>query len=251
MRQAAAHSLIVARRNLLQLPRTPQLLVFTAVQPVMFVLLFSYVFGGAIRIPGLKYIDFLIPGIVVQTVAFGTMTTAVGLAEDLSKGIVDRFRSLPISRVAVIAGRVIADAARTAFTVLLIIAVGSLIGFRFHAGPAAAVGVVAIGILFGFAFSWVAVNIGLRVGNPESAQAASFLWLFPLTFASSAFVPPETMPRLLRAFAEANPITKVIDALRVLVLGGPAARAVLTALAWIVGILFVFAPLAVRRFRRM
>lgn len=241
----------MTRRNLLRYVRLPQLLVFSTVQPVMFVLLFAFVFGGAIDVPGLNYIDYLMPGIFVQAVVFGATQTGVGLADDLSRGMVDRFRSLPMARSAVLAGRTLADTIRNAFVVTLMTGVGSLIGFRFGGGLWRIIPVVALAVAFGFAFSWVSATIGMAVGDPESAQAGGFIWVFPLVFASSAFVPPETMPSWLQSFAAINPITLTVDALRALAHGGPFARPLLGALAWITGILLVFVPLAVNRYRRI
>lgn len=251
VRRALSHTQAITWRNLMQIPRNPQLLIFMVVQPIMFVVLFAFVFGGAITTPGLDYIDFLIPGILVQTVAFGTTNTSVGLAEDLSKGLVDRFRSLPIARSAVLAGRVAADTIRTTLTVVIIITVGYLLGFDFQAGPVAALGMIGLAVAFGMAMSWIAAVVGLRVSTPEAAQSAGFIWIFPLTFASSVFVPTESMPGWLQPLADANPITIVADALRALALGGPTATVVWQALAWIAAIAGVFAPLAIRAYRRV
>ena len=184
----------ITRRNLLHVVRTPQLLAFASLQPVIFVLLFRYVFGGAISVQGASYIDYLIPGIFVQTVLFGGNATAVGLAQDLREGIIDRFRSLPMARSAVLAGRTLADLARNVITVALMVAAGTAAGFRFHAGPAAAVAALAWVLAFGYAFSWVFATIGLVTRNPEAAQLAAGLPLFMLIFASSAFVPVRSMP---------------------------------------------------------
>lgn len=243
-------ALVMTKRNLLKYLRLPQLLVFSTIQPVMFVLLFTYVFGGAISVGTGNYVDFLIPGILIQTVVFGSTQTGVGLADDLSKGMVDRFRSLPMARSAVLAGRTLSDTARNVFVVLLITAIASLIGFRFHAGPLAAVGALAMAVSFGLAFSWISATIGLAVGDAESAQTASFVWLFPLIFASSSFVPVSTMPGWLQAFAKVNPVTSGVNAVRALSLGGPTATDVWQSLAWIVGILAVFVPLSVRHYHR-
>jgi ABC-2 type transport system permease protein/oleandomycin transport system permease protein len=249
-RRVLSHTAAITWRNLMQIPRNPQLLVFMVIQPIMFVVLFAYVFGGAITTPGLDYIDFLIPGILVQTVAFGTTATSVGLSEDLSKGLIDRFRSLPMARSAVLAGRVAADTIRTTATAVIIVGVGYLLGFDFHAGPVPAVGMIALAVAFGMAMSWIAALVGLSVRNPEAAQSAGFIWIFPLTFASSVFVPTGSMPGWLQAFADANPITIVADALRALALGGPTATVTWQAVAWIAGITAVFAPLAIRAYRR-
>ena len=241
----------VTRRNLYRYIRVPTLLLFSTIQPVMFVLLFTYVFGGSIDVPGVdRYIDYLIPGILVQTVVFGSTQTGVGLAEDLSRGMIDRFRSLPMARSAVLAGRTLSDSVRNLFVVGLMLLVGTVVGFRFHAGVGPALAAVGIALAFGLAFSWISALIGLSVRDVESAQAAGFVWVFPLVFASSAFVPVAGMPGWLQAFAKASPVTNTVDALRALCLGGPTATPVLRSLAWIVGILLVFVPLAVNRYRR-
>jgi ABC transporter DrrB family efflux protein len=245
------HSFTIARRDLIQVLRTPELLVFSAVQPIMFVLLFNYVFGGAIQTPGVEYIDFLIPGIVVMTVAFASFGTGIGLNVDLANGMVDRFRSLPIARSAYLTGRILADTVRIMGNVLLLAGVGVLLGLRFAAGPVPALGGFLLATAFGVAMAWVAALIGLAARNPETVNSVGFIWLLPLTFASSAFVPVATMPGWLRAFAEVNPITVNVDALRALVLGGPTATPVLQSLAWIGGITLVFWVLAVRRYRRI
>jgi ABC transporter DrrB family efflux protein len=246
-----ADAAAVTRRNLYRYVRVPTLLLFSTIQPIMFVLLFTYVFGGAIQVAGVdNYIDFLMAGILVQTVIFGSTQTGVGLAEDMSRGMVDRFRSLPMARSAVLAGRTLSDTVRNLFVVCLMLVVGTLVGFRFHAGVVPAVGAVGLALAFGLAFSWISALIGLSVRDVESAQAAGFVWVFPLVFASSAFVPIATMPGWLQAFADINPVTITVNALRALTLGGPTVRPVLEALAWIAGILLVFVPLAVNRYRR-
>jgi ABC-2 type transport system permease protein/oleandomycin transport system permease protein len=247
---AAADGLVLAKRNLVQIPRIPELLVFATIQPVMFVLLFRYVFGGAIDVGGISYVDFLMAGIFVQTVAFGSMTTGIGLAEDLQRGLVDRFRSLPMARSAVLTGRTIADLARNAFVVVVMLVVGLLVGFRPEAdltGWAAAIGLL---LLFSFAFSWVAATIALLVRSVEAVQQASFIWLFPLTFASSAFVQTDGMPGWLRTFADHQPLTQIIDTVRGFLLGQPVGSAGWQALAWCVGIVLVFVPLSVSLYRR-
>jgi ABC transporter DrrB family efflux protein len=248
---AVTDALAMTRRNLLRYVRVPNLLVFSTIQPVMFVLLFTYVFGGAVRIPGGSYKDFLLPGILVQTVIFGSTQTGVGLADDLSRGMIDRFRSLPMARSAVLAGRTLSDTVRNLFVVLLMIGVGLLIGFRFHAGFIAAVGAIVLAVLFGLAFSWISAYIGMAVRDVESAQTAGFIWIFPLVFASAVFVPVATMPGWLQSFARINPVTNTAEAVRALCQGGPTASHVLHSLAWIVGILLVFVPLSVRRYRRV
>ncbi len=243
-------TLVMTRRNLLRYVRLPQLLIFSTIQPVMFVLLFAFVFGGAIDVSGADYVDFLLPGIFVQAVVFGSTQTGVGLAEDLSKGMIDRFRSLPMARPAVLAGRTFADTVRNGFVLLLMTGVGYLIGFNFHNGLGNAVIALTIALLFGLAFSWISALIGMALKDVESAQAAGFVWVFPLVFASSMFVPVETMPDWLQAFAKVNPISIAVDAVRAFSLGTPAWAPLLKSLAWTFGILVVFVPLAVMRYRR-
>ncbi len=204
-------------RNLLQVVRNPQLAVIDTITPIMFVLLFAFVFGGAIQVPGGNYVDYLMPGIFVQTVVFGATGTAIGLAEDLQKGVVDRFRSLPMAPSAVLVGRTLSDALRNLYTVLVMTAVGYVIGFRFHGGLAGAVLALALVVGFGYAISWLSANIGLLAKSAQAAQGAIFIPVFPLTFASSAFVPVQTMPSWLRPIAEANPVTVVVNAARGLV----------------------------------
>ncbi len=241
---------VMARRNLLRIIRLPQLLVFATIQPVMFVLLFRFVFGGAIHVAHGSYVDYLIPGVMVQTVVFGATSTAVGLAEDMSKGIIDRFRSLPMSRSAVLAGRTIADLVRNIFVVLLMVGVGELVGFRFHNGFLPAVAAIGVALLLGYALSWVFALIGQEVSDPETAQLAGFLPVFPLVFASSVFTPIASMPGWLQAFARNQPITRVADTVRALTQGGPVASNLAWTVGWSLAILAVFMPLAVRRYIR-
>jgi len=247
---AVRDTLAVARRNLISYRRVPQLLVFSTIQPVVFVLMFRYVFGGAIQVPGIPYVDFLMPGIFVQTVVFGSMGTAIGLATDLKLGLIERFRSLPMARSAVLAGRTLADLVRNVFVVALMVAVGFAVGFRVHTNVFAFLAAMLLILLFGYAFSWIFATVGLVVGDAETAQAASFPVMAPLVFASTAFVPLESMPGWLQVFAEHQPVSVTVDAVRALVLGGPTASHVLQALAWCFGILAVAAPLAVSRYRR-
>lgn len=243
-------ALVVARRNLIALFRTPTTLVFSTVQPVIFVLMFRYVFGGAIRIPGVRYVDFLMPGIFVQTMTFGASNTGIALADDLRKGMIERFRSLPMTRSAVLAGRALADVVRNVLIITIMLTVGFAVGFRVHTNVFGLLSAVAVILLFGFAMSWLMALIGLRTGNPEAAQAAAFPLLGIMVFASSVFVSTRTMPGWLRAFADHQPVTDTVDAARALVLGGPTTGKVLAALAWSAGITAVFAVLAVRRYRR-
>jgi len=225
---ALSDAWVVTKYNLIAVPRVPELLVFLTIQPILFVVLFRYVFGGAINTPGLSYVDFLIPGIIVQTVAFGGITTGIGLAEDLQKGVIDRLRSLPMARYALLAGRTVADIGRNLFSIVLMVLVGFIVGFSFHDTDVAKIvaGVLLL-LLFGFAFSWIAALIGLSVPNAEVAQSAGFIWLFPLTFASSAFVPVDSMPDWLQAFADVNPVTQTVNAVRELWLGAPSGNAIL------------------------
>ncbi|MEM7738188.1 MAG: ABC transporter permease [Deinococcota bacterium] len=245
---------VLTKRNLLRYVRLPQLLIFSTLQPVLFVLLLAFVFGGAIDTSGVNYVNYLIPGILVQTVLIGASQTTVGLAEDLSKGVIDRFRSLPMARSAVLAGRTLADSTRNLFVVLLVVGVGTLIGFRFQGGLLAAIGAVLLVVLFGYAFSWISAYIGLLVKDPEAASVAGNVWVFPLIFASSVFVPTETMPDWLQTFANVQPISLTADAVRYLTSGGLAPgvdpAAVWQTIGWMLGILLVFVPLAVRQYRR-
>jgi ABC transporter DrrB family efflux protein len=248
---ALSDAWVVTKYNLIAVPRVPELLVFLTIQPILFVVLFRYVFGGAIATPGLSYVNFLIPGIIVQTVAFGGITTGIGLAEDLQKGVIDRLRSLPMARFALLAGRTVADIARNMFSIVLMVVVGIIVGFSFQDTDVAKVvaGVLLL-LLFGFAFSWIAALIGLSVPNAEVAQSAGFIWLFPLTFASSAFVPVDSMPDWLQAFAEVNPVTVTVNAVRELWLGMPSGNDILWSVLWSVGLIAIFAPLATLRYRR-
>lgn len=251
LRWAIADTLAVTWRNIKAMQRVPEVVVFSTIQPVIFVIMFRYVFGGAIDVPGVPYVDFLMPGIFVQTVAFGAVNTAVGLGEDLHKGLIERFRSLPMARSAVLAGRTLADLTRNVLVVAIMTTVGFIVGFRIHTNALAFLAAIAIVLLFSFALSWVFALIGLSAPNAEAAQASSFPILAVLVFASSAFVPTETMPGWLRVYAEHQPVSATVDAVRALVLGGPTTSEVLTAIAWSVGIVAVFAPLAIRRYRRV
>lgn len=247
---AAQDILNIVRRNLIKNYRLPQIVIFTTIQPVMLLLLFTFVFGGSIKIPGVKYVDYVVPAVLLQSVCFGSTSTGISLAVDLQQGMIDRFRSLPIARSAVLAGRTIADSVRTLFQLTLMVIVAYAIGFRFHAGPVAAVAMVALALFFGFSFSWISATIGLMVKEEEAVQAATFVWIFPLVFASSAFVPLLSLPGWLQSFARANPITSASDALRALALGGPTFTPVWHTLAWLGAILAVFTTLAVRTYRK-
>jgi ABC-2 type transport system permease protein/oleandomycin transport system permease protein len=252
VRRLVSDTAVIAQRNLLRLPRAPELLLAFTIQPIMFVLLFRYVFGGAIRTPGYRsYADFLIPGIIVQNIAFGGFTTAIGLNEDMTKGLIDRFRSLPMSRAAVLAGRTTSDVFTNALSMVILVVTGIIIGFSFHTDVLRVVGGVALLLLFGYAFSWFFALVGLLVRTPEAANSAGFIAVFPLTFISSAFVPVHSMPSVLRAFANVNPFTIVVNAMRSLWVGGPAGNSIWEAVVWAVGIIAVFSVLAVARYRRV
>ena len=247
---AVADTLTIAGRNLRTIVRVPQLLVFSTIQPVMLVLLFRYALGGAISTPGVRYVDYLMPGIFAQTVCFGALGTGIGLAVDVQSGLVERFRSRPMARSAVLAGRIVSDLVRNVFVVALMFAVGFAVGFRVHTPLPAFLGGLVVLLLFGCGLSAVFALLGLAVGNAESAQAAGFPVLAPLVFASSAFVPVRTMPGSLQVFAEHQPLSVAVDAVRALSLGGPTTGPVLGSLAWTAAIVGVFGPLAVRRYRR-
>ncbi len=243
-------ALVLARRHLIQIPRIPEELIFATIQPIMFVLLFRYVFGGAIAVSGTTYVNFLMAGIFVQTVIFGSTTTGIGLATDLQRGLVDRFRSLPMAKSAVLTGRTLADLIRNTFVVIVMWIVGLLVGFQPQGNVLFWLAAVGILLLTSFAFSWISATIGLAVRSVEAAQSAGFIWLFPLTFASSAFVPTQSMPTWLRTFAEHQPVTLIINAVRGLLLNHPDASTIWQAIAWCVGILVVFIPLAVWAYGR-
>ncbi len=240
----------VTGRNLRRLIRVPTLIAFATVQPVMFVVLFTYAWGGAIDTPGAdNYIDYALPGIWVLAIAFGASQTGVALADDLATGMIDRFRALPMARSAVLAGRVTADAVRNLFVLVLMTGVGHAIGFRFHAGLAAAASAIGLALLIGVAFSWIFALLGLLIRDAESAGIGGLLAVIPLIFTSSTFVPVGTFPGWLQAFAQVNPITVTVDALRALCLGGPTAAAVGQAVAWLGVLLLIAVPAAVVRYR--
>jgi ABC-2 type transport system permease protein/oleandomycin transport system permease protein len=250
VRWAVRDALTITKRNLIAYTRVPEALFFSTVQPVMFVLLFTYVFGGAIPIPGdIAYVDYLMPGIFVQTVAFGSVSTSIGLAEDLQKGIIERFRALPMARSAVLAGRTTADLVRNVLVMIIISIVGFLVGFRPTTSVAAYLAGVGIILLFAYALSWGFAVVGLSAPNSETAQIMSFPILFPLTFASSAFVPVGSMPSWLQGFATYQPVSVTVNACRALMIGGDTATWVIQSLLWSVGLLVVLMPLAVWRYR--
>jgi ABC-2 type transport system permease protein/oleandomycin transport system permease protein len=248
---AVRDTLAITRRNLRRLGRAPNLLLLSLATGVLFVLLFRYVFGGAIRTPGISYVDYLMPGAFILTVtASAVTTTGVGFAEDLASGAIDRFRSLPIARSAVLAGRMLSDAVRLVLLIVMMAAVGFAAGFRIHTGIVPALAALGLTIAFGMAFSWAMLYLALALRTAEATQAAGQTLMFLLAFISSAFVPIAAMPGWLQVIARLNPVTYAVDALRALLAGGPAARPVLLTLAWIAGLIAVFAPLAVRRYRR-
>jgi ABC transporter DrrB family efflux protein len=248
---AVQDTAVIAKRNLLRIPRQPDLWVSFTIQPLMFVLLFVYVFGGAIQTPGYDdYVDFLMPGIIVQTMAFGGFVTAIGLSDDLTKGLVDRFRSLPMARSAVLAGRTLADVATNVVSLTVMVAVGLLVGFNFSSSPVEVVAGILLLLLFGYAFSWIFAFVALISGSAEGANALGFMIIFPLTFASSAFVPPESMPAAIQWFAEHNPFSTIVDATRALFVDAPAGNDVWAAPLWCLGLIAVFGTLSVHRYRR-
>ena len=265
-RVSPAHALkdtvMIARRNLLRVVRMPQLVLFATVQPVMFLILFNYVFGGAVgrSIPaaaGGEYLNWLLPGVLLQMVAFGSLQTAMGLIEDLNNGVIDRFRSLPMARSAVLAGRTVADLIRNLFVLALVLVLGYVLGFRPQTSFLPLIGGVLVAMMFAFALSWVMACIGLAVKNSEAAQPAAMIPTFPLVFASSVFVPTETLPGWLRVFADHQPVTRTANAVRSLILGQGAlapsqtvAGEVTAAVLWSLAILVLAAPLAVRLYRR-
>ena len=248
---AVTDTLTITRRNLLVWMRVPAYLVFTVVQPVIFVLMFRYVFGGAINVnvPG-GYVNFLLPGIIAQTAAFACFGTAIALAQELTKGVIDRLRSMPMARSAVLTGRLLADTLRMLITILIVVGIGYAVGFRFLNGAGLAVAMIVLATVFGVAMACIAAFTGLAIGDEESVQAFGLIWLFPLTFLSSAFVPIATMPGWLQAFANNQPVTFVVNTMRAMALGGPIADNLWKSVAWLAGIFVVFGPLAVRAYKR-
>jgi ABC transporter DrrB family efflux protein len=249
--ETIADSRVMAGRQLRKTLRRPVFITFALVQPVMFVLLFRYVFGGAIRTGDVEYVDFLMPGIMVQTAIFGALMTGMGLSEDIKTGVVDRFRSLPIARSAVLLGRTASDMAMNVLTLIVMVLVGVAVGFRPSEPAQDLVLAVLLVLGFSYVFSWISAFIGLSMRDPETVQSAGLMWVVPLTFASSAFVPASSMPGVVQTFAEINPVTLAVDASRALTIGhGEALAPALGTLAWLAGLLAVFVPLAVRAFRR-
>ncbi|MDI5970106.1 ABC transporter permease [Streptomyces sp. SL13] len=262
--QAVRDSLVVAQRNLIRMKRIPEVVVFAVIQPVMFVILFSYVFGGAIPVPGEKgaggplvYRNYLMAGIFAQTVTFATAGAGAGIADDMHKGLIDRFRSLPMARGAVLTGRTIADLVQTALTVMVLAVVAVLVGWRIHDGVPRMFAAFGLLLLLGYAFSWVGALIGLTVRTPEAATSGGLIWLFPLTFVSNAFVPTSGMPPFLRAVADWNPFSATVQACRqlygnpqgIVSHAWPMRHPVWASLMWSVVIILVFRGLSVRKYR--
>jgi len=243
---------LMAQRNIRRMLRSPDLVFYAVLQPVVFILLFVYVFGGAMQqIPNMNYKQFLFPGIFVQTVVFGSVAaTAIGVAMDMQRGIMDRFLSLPISSSSVLMGRQFSEIVRNVLLIVVLVVVSLIVGFRFQGSLASVLLGMGLLLFFGFAFSWVAALIGLASGSAEAAQSAGIMWLFPFTFVSSAFVPTSTMPGWLQVYAQHSPITSMVDTLRILFNGQPPTSAIWISLAWSIGITAVFMPLAIARFRR-
>lgn len=250
LRWGIADSKVMTKRYLLQVWRVPTVLFFSLIQPVMFVLLFRYVFGGAIHTPGVNYAEYMLPGAIAQTASFASFGTAIGLAYDLGRGLIDRVRSMPAARFAVLAGRLTSDTVRSLMVVVVLLAVGYAVGFRFDNGVGPAIGMVFVAVLFGLAVCVIAAFIGLALKDPEAVQSFGLVWLFPLTFLSGAFVPVQTMPGWLQVVARPNPVTLLVSAMRSMSYGGPILVHLLEGLAWVVGIIVVFAPLAVRAYKR-
>lgn len=240
-----------AGRHLIATKRNPDLLVFATIQPIMFVVLFVYVFGGAIQIPGYSsYQQFVVPGIFAQTIVFGSAFTGIGIAEDMQKGFIDRLRSLPMYPSAVLVGRTVSDLLRNTFTFMIMLIVGLIVGFRLEGGLGDAILATLLLLAFAFAFSWIQALIGLSVKSVEAANSAGFIWMFPLTFISSAFVSTATMPSWLATVADANPFTQLTNAARALYNGNDPGSALWISIAWAVGITVVFSFLASRKFNR-
>jgi ABC-2 type transport system permease protein/oleandomycin transport system permease protein len=250
LRWAVSDVLTIARRDILALVRIPSSIVFALLQPVMFVLLFRYVFGGAIPIPEGQYVNYLIPGILVQTTIFGAVGTAIGLSEDLQRGLIERFRALPMARMAVLAGRTVSDLARNIVILVIITLVGFAVGFRPHGSFVAYIQACLLALLFAYCLSWGFAFIGLAAPNSETAQAMTFPLIFPITFASSIFVLVSTMPSWLQGFATYQPVSETTDAVRGLMSGTPHGNSTWISLAWASGAILVLAPLAISKYRK-
>ncbi len=250
LRWAVSDVLTIARRNLMTIVRIPTQMVFLIIQPIMFVILFRYVFGGVIKVPGNSYVNYLIPGILVQTTIFGSVGTAIGLAEDLQKGLIERFRALPMARLAVLAGRTVSDLFRNVLVLVIITGVGFLVGFRPGGGLVSYLQASLLMLIFAYCLSWGFAFIGLSAPNSEAAQAMTFPVIFPLTFASAIFVPVTSMPSWLQPFAINQPVSQTAIAVRGLMLGTAHGQSTWIALAWSFGAILVLAPLAVNRYRK-
>jgi ABC transporter DrrB family efflux protein len=250
-RLALSDTIGVSRRNLLRLVRTPQMVVISAVQPAILLVLFRYVLGGAIRIPGGNYVNYVVPAVFLEAVLIGGMTTSIGLAQDLQSGIIDRFRSLPMARSAVLAGRTLADLSRSLVSLAIMVGLGVAVGFRFHASAPSIVAGMAVIIAFGYAFSWMYAAIGLVAKDPETAQLAGILPFFVLMFASSAIVPVATMPGWLQPFARNQPFSATVAAVRALMEGGPAGHWVWQSLAWAAAIFLTFFAISLHLYRNL
>ena len=250
-RRGVSDTLTLTRRDVMIWGRNPAFLVFVIIQPVMFVLLFRYVFGGAIKVnvPG-GYVNYLMPGIIAQSAAFASFGTAIALARQIQRGVISRFRAMPMARSAVLLGRLIADTLRLLVTLLVILGVGYAVGFRFENGFVPAVLMIVLGTAFGVAICTVSAFVGLAIRDEESVGSFGLIWLFPLTFVSAAFVPVQSMPGWLQAFAKNQPVTIVVDEMRALALGGPLTQHAWQSALWLAGIVAVFVPLAVRAYRR-
>ncbi|GAA3797138.1 ABC transporter permease [Sphaerisporangium flaviroseum] len=246
---ALRHTMTLAWRSLVQIKHNPMELLDLSVQPIMFLLLFTYVFGGAISGSTSEYLQFSLPGLVVQNMLFATLTTAIGLSTDITKGVFDRLRSLPIARSAPLAGRIVADTLKQVWAFALFVGLGAVLGFRIHTGVAGVVGALALLLGFALAMSWLSVLIGLTASEPEKVQIIAFSVMMPLTFTSNAFVPTKTLPEWLQRWVEVNPVTHLADAVRGLLSGGPVASHATISLIWAVAIALVFAPLSLRAFR--
>ena len=239
----------IAKRNLLRIARTPQMLLISSIQPAMLLVLFRYVLGGAIHVPGVHYVNYVVPAVFLEAVLIGGMTTSIGLAQDLQSGILDRFRSLPMARSAVLAGRTLADLSRALVSLAIMVVLGLAVGFRFHNGVLPVMAGIAVIVAFGYAFSWMYAAIGLATRDPETAQVAGILPFFVLMFASNAIVPVATMPGWLQPFARNQPLSVTVAAVRALLEGGPAGHFVWQAIAWSAGIFVVFFAVALRLYR--
>lgn len=247
---AVRNTMSMARRNLLHIKANPEQIAEMTFQPLMFLVLFVYVFGGAIADSSAEYLLYALPGILVMGVSFLPFATAIGLNVDFQRGVIDRFRSLPISRSSVIAGRILADSVRITWSIVIVTGFGVILGFRFGGGVSGAVGAALLVLAFGLTLCWPMAYVGIVSKSTESVNAIGFLVILPLTFASSAFAPPETMPSALQTFAEWNPVSAVIDATRGLMLGGPVRDPLIRSIAWMIAIVAVFAPLAIARYRK-